>query len=107
MKTPTTAQRIAALVRFINDHDKASGRPSKGYANRTAAADDLNVRVSLDHYGDRVLVADIDNHVVNEPFAVVTMDEAATAKEFTLERDLGDDDCVTHRGVTYVVVCLG
>lgn len=106
MKTTTTAQRIAALVRFINDHDKASGRP-KGFTNRTAAADDLNVRVSLDHYGDRVLVADIDNHVVNEPFAVVTMDEAATAKEFTLERDLDDNDCVTHRGVTYVIVCLG
>ena len=105
MKTPTTAQRIAALVRFINEYDKATGRPAKGYANRTAAADDLNVRVG-DWLGGRVLLADIDNHVVNSPFVVLTMDEAQTSKEIPGDRDYGDDDCVTHRGVTYLVVSL-
>ena len=103
---PTTAQRTAALVRYINNHDKAQGRP-RGWSNRTAAPDDLNVRVSPHHLGGRVLLADIDNHTPCSPFAVVTMDEAATARDFTLEVDLTEDDCVTHRGTTFVVVYLG
>jgi hypothetical protein len=105
MKTPTTANRIAALVRYINAIDVRQGRPAN-VADRKALPNDLNVRLSPDCYGDRVFVADIDNHALNHPFAVLTMDEAATAKEITLERDLTDDDCVEHRGVTYVVVSL-
>jgi hypothetical protein len=104
MKTPTTANRIAALVRYINAVDVRQGRPSN-VADRKALPNDLNVRLG-DWLGDRVLLADIDNNTLNQPFAVLTMDEAQTSKEIPGDRDYGDDDCVTHRGVLYLVVSL-
>jgi hypothetical protein len=102
---PTTAQRTAALVAAINAEDERQGRP-EGVALRTADRDDLNVRLDPSTYGGRILLADIDNHVFNQPFAVLTEDEAATAKEICLERDLTEEDCVTVNGVTFVVVAL-
>lgn len=102
---PTLSDRVAALVAAINAEDVRQGRPDD-VPPRTADADDLNVRLSPDHVGGRILLADIDNHVFNEPFAVVTLDESATAKEFTLDRDLTEDDCVEVNGVTFVVVAL-
>lgn len=104
MKTTTTADRIAALVAFINADDVRQGRPDD-VEPRTAA--DLDVKVSADHVGGRILTAYIDNHCPCEPFVVVTIDEAATAKEICLERDLTEDDCITVNGVTYVVVYVG
>jgi hypothetical protein len=105
MKTPTTAHRTAALVAAINAEDERQGRP-EGVALRTAGRDDLNVRLDPSTYGGRILLADIDNHVFNQPFAVLTEDEAATAKEICLERDLTEEDCVVVNGVTFVVVAL-
>ena len=105
MENPTLSQRVAALVAAINAEDVRQGRPDD-VAPRTADADDLNVRLSPDHVGGRVLLADIDNHVFNQPFAVVTLDESGTAKEFTLDHDLGEEDCVEVNGVTFVVVAI-
>ena len=102
MKT-TTAQRIAALVAAINAEDERQGRP-EGVALRTADRDDLNVRVSDE--SPRILIADIDNHVFNEPFAVLTLDESGTTTLIP-DRNYTDEDCVTVDGVTFLVVCIG
>jgi hypothetical protein len=111
---PTTAQRIAALVAFVNAEDERCGRP-EGVALRTADRDDLNVRplpssgVGVD---GETLVAHIDNHCPAEAFVVLTLDEAATTTLIP-DRvgeglpDYGDDDCVTVDGVTFLVVYLG
>lgn len=101
----TTARRIAALVAAVNAEDVRQGRPAD-VADRTAHRDDLNVRLDPNTYGGRILLADIDNHVCNQPFVVLTEDEAATAKELCLDRDLTEDDCVVVKGVTFVVVAL-
>lgn len=100
---PTTAQRAAALAAFINADDARQGRP-EGFPLRTVA----DLEIETGHaVGDRILSAYIDNHVGHVPFAVLTEDEAATAKELSLDRDLTEDDCVEVDGTTFVVVCLG
>jgi len=104
--TPTLALRKAALVAAINAEDIRQGRPAD-VADRTGRRDDLNVRLDPNTCGGRILLADVDNHCPASPFAVLTLDEAATAKEICLERDLTDDDCVEVKGVTFVVVYLG
>lgn len=100
---PTESDRIKALVAAINAEEVSQGRPDD-FADRTAS--DLKVKVSADYIGGRVFTAYIDNHCPCESFAVLTLDEAATAKELCLDRDLTDDDCVNVAGVVYVVVCL-
>ena len=96
--------RISALLAYINRADVDQGRPAD-VADFTAA--DLNLRVSPNHLGGRVLLADIDNNTPCEPFAVLTLDEAATAKELCLERNLTDEDCIKVEGQTFVVIHLG
>lgn len=103
MNNPTESNRIAALVAFINRCDIQQGRPA-GVPDFTAA--DINVRISPNHFGGRILLADVDNNSPCEPFAVLTMDESATAKEISLERDLSEEDCITVDGETYVIVNL-
>lgn len=101
-KEITAADRIAALVAFINEEDVRQGRPAD-VEPRTAA--DLNARIAP-CIGGRIVLADVDNHVFNQSFAVLTIEEAATAKELCLERDLTEADCVSLNGQTYVVVSL-
>ena len=106
MKTPTTSQRIKALVAFINAEDVRQGRPAD-VADRTAAASDLNVRLSSNHYGDHVLTACIDNHCPCEPFAVLSLDEAGTAKELPGDVNYTQENCVTVDGTVFLIVYLG
>lgn len=104
LNNPTPADRIRALVAFINAQEIMQGRPAD-VDDRTA--EDMEIKVSPDHVGGRILIAYIDNHCPSEPFAVLTVEEAATAKELPGDRDYSEDDCVTVDGVEYLVVYLG
>jgi hypothetical protein len=98
---PTTAQRINALAAWLTAHDwKLSGN------DEVRTPESLNAKPVPDFHGDRVIDAYIDNNVGYEYFAVMTFGESATAHELP-DRMLTDDDCITHDGVTYIVVCLG
>lgn len=105
MTNPTESNRIAALVAFINRCDIQQGRPA-GVRDFTAA--DMNVRISPNHFGGRILLADVDNNTPCQPFAVLTLDESGTAKEIPsfLERDLTEEDCIKVDGKTFVIVPL-
>jgi hypothetical protein len=101
---PTTAHRIAALAAWLTATDMRDSGVTLADALRTPESLKAKTGIAV---GDRIIAAYIDNNVGWESFAVLTMDEADTAKELCLERDLTDDDCVTLDGETFVVVCLG
>lgn len=99
----TLALRALALALFINLDEVNQGRPSD-IEDRTI--EDLEIKPSPDYSGEQVLTAYIDNHCPCEPFAVLTMDEAATSKIIPC-RDYGEDDCVSINGTRFLIVYLG
>lgn len=99
----TLALRALALALFINLEDIKQGRPSD-IEDRTPA--DLQIQPSPDYPSEQILTAYIDNHCPCEPFAVLTMDEAATSKIIPC-RDYGEEDCVSINGVRFLIVYLG
>lgn len=103
MKTTTTADRINALVAFINAEDIRQGRPT-GHPARTA--ENLEIAPSPHYLGDQVFTAYLDNNVGETDFAVLTMDESATTTLLPC-RDYGEQDCISINGVTFLVVHLG
>lgn len=99
----TLSLRTLALALFINLDEVNQGRPSD-IEDRTPA--DLEIQPSPDYPWDHVLTAYIDNHCPCEPFAVLTMDEAATSKIIPC-REYTEDDCVSINGTRFLIVYLG